>query len=598
MLRSTGVLLITLLSIALPFTSLHAASPANPTHGFQPRITAEGWIGDHAVGSTDVLLPVTTHAPLEANQLFFLDGRGRIASNDSEEINLGLGYRHIFGQQPYILGAYAFYDGMASPQHHYFQAITAGVERLGRAWDGRINYYQPVGKKQFHLSHAYANPSTAGHFVTLDDEQSLEKSIPGYDVELGGLLTGDIHHPLKGFVSYYHFGWASDPKIDGERVRFEQALTPRATLLAVVQYDNQRHWQSYVGFRFSFGGTQSPHGSPVDRPINERLTDLVIRDSNIVTAHQNKTRHYPVPDRFLFVNNGVENNGDGTIEAPFSSLEKAVAVAKSSDVIVLKTGTRPYAIGKLTLHPHQHISGGHYSVQLPKGNARFSLFNQEPPTLVGRLNLMYGNELQNITIDANHTQRHGVYGNQGSFSRLVNLKVVNATQAGIRFHNGENIQMINTQAHDNGAQGILLTGVHHALLQDVQTNNNLGEGIHIKNSSPMTLLNSESRDNGKRGLHLHNSTGHGIGNRWIHNTREGIFSKGSTFNFKGDTLRDNSAGTTSYPQAYSRNHSLLTFYGVNTLHGKFKGAKEGQLVFHTRGAPIHIVNGTVTFSAE
>ncbi|MHA7840670.1 MAG: right-handed parallel beta-helix repeat-containing protein [Gammaproteobacteria bacterium] len=591
-----------IISTALPFNFLYAANPPvkETSPLIQPRITAEGLTGDHTVGIIDTLIPAPIHQQLANNELLFVDGRGRVSSDNSEEINLGLGYRRIFGNQSYILGAYAFYDGMESAHDNYLQEITAGMERLGHRWDGRINYYQPIGKKKFEISQTYSNPTIANHFVTVTNEEKFEEAIPGYDMELGALLTGHLHHGLKGFVGYYHFGWGNDAKTDGERVRFEQELTPNSKLVTFVQYDNQRHWQSYVGIRLSFGGNKHSVGrsSPLNRPINERLTDFIIRDLNVVTTNANETAPYRSPDRLLFVDNTVESSGDGTYKAPLASLDDALSIAKSSDLIFIKRGTGNYDIGNATLHPNQRITSSHYDIKLPNRKEPLSFLNEERPTLTGRLDVVHGNQLQNLIVDANNSQSYGIYGNGANSVQLVNLDVMNATNKGIRLDNVTDAQIINTQIHDNAKEGLYLLNNHNTLLKHIQVNNNLRDGIYAKNSTQMTISDSSSKDNNLTGISIQQSTGTSYHNQWINNIREGFLSRQSTFNFNNDTLKNNSVGTTKYSQAYGNTDSTLTFRGLKQLDGKFKATSGSTLIMHTGEDTMKIIDGAITLNVE
>ena len=591
------ILLLTMIHIALPLSLLYAHPPAinHSSNTIQPHITAEVLAGNHTLGLVDALIPMPINQELNKDELLFLDGRGHISSDASEEINLGLGYRRILGNQSYILGGYAFYDGMASPQDHYLQEMTVGIERLGHLWDGRANYYQPIGKKKFEISRTYSNPTIAEHFVTVNHEEKFETAVPGYDIELGGVLTGNLPRGLKGFLSYYHFGWHNDAKMDGERIRFEQELTPSAKLVAFVQYDNQRHWQSYFGLRLSFGGVKHTVGSesPLHRPIKQRLTDFIIRDLNVVIANSSEALAYQAPDYLLFVDNTVESSGDGSIKAPFASLDDALAVAKSSDLIFMETGTGTYDIGNITLHPNQRITSGHYDVRLPDSEDLLPFLDQERPVMVGTIKLTHGNQLHNLIVDGKNTEHYGIYGNYANFVRLMDLDVMHAKKNGIRIDNSTGVQMINTRIHNNAQQGLYLLKTHNTQLKHIQVDNNLKDGIYMKNSTHTVITGSQSTENDLRGIYAYQSTGTSTNNQWVNNVREGFLSSRSTFTLTNDSLRNNSVGTTNYLEAYGSNNSLLTFYGLKQLDGKFKAGSGGTLVMHTGEDIINIINGTI-----
>lgn len=600
------------------------ATPSTPDF-IKPRITAEAITGDHTIGLLDALIPTPFNQSFTNNELLFTDIRGQISSDDSEAISMGMGYRRIPLNKNYILGGYVFYDGIDSTDHHYFQQITGGLERLGQHWDGRFNYYQPVGKKKFKTADNYSQPMVAGHSVTVNETSESEQALSGYDIELGGPLIKTSSHTFKGFFSYYHFGWRNDPKVDGERVRFEQDLTPAIKLIGSVQYDNQHHWQSYLGVRLTLD--QPNHRKTPNTSINRRLTDFIIRDAKIVKARATNLTTYHTPDNFLFVDNtspisnhanaedenidedeingttsentttnnetstpsnntdndpNIETNpeADGSCERPFKNLKDAIKVAKNSDVIFIKPGQGSYDIGKIELYPNQRLAGGHYDFKLPHQNNNLILFQGESPRLRGQINITHGNELKNLIIDAHNQEKHGIHGKGANFASLENIEVTQALKSGIWLQNTKEARLNNLNSHHNVKEGLRLTDSHDIELNHFQSNHNR-EGIFIANSKAIRANHLISENNQRQGIYAKKVSGTSDFAQLTNNGKEGLITTNTCFKFKNATVKNNSMSIADkYTDIHARNNSQLTFKDVKELTGKIKADGTSEVKVH------------------
>lgn len=105
---------------------------------WQPAVELEGRMNsDRSIFSPKILMPLSQ----TQDTLLFTDLRMRIDDNDSEEYNVGLGYRRL--QNGWILGGYAFIDYLRSANDFNYWQGTAGLEALSDVWDARINAYLP-----------------------------------------------------------------------------------------------------------------------------------------------------------------------------------------------------------------------------------------------------------------------------------------------------------------------------------------------------------------------------------------------------------------------------------------------------------------------
>lgn len=108
-------------------------------------IELEGKLGnDRDLGEAGIFLPL--HQNEES--LIFTDIRGRFDNNDSQEYNLGLGYRKIINDD-LILGGYGFYDHRRTPNNNEFDQLTLGLEALTQTYEARLNAYLPESDEKF-----------------------------------------------------------------------------------------------------------------------------------------------------------------------------------------------------------------------------------------------------------------------------------------------------------------------------------------------------------------------------------------------------------------------------------------------------------------
>lgn len=289
------------------------------------QITIGGLFGDkQAEGYADALIPVL----MLKSGLLFIEPRGSLNDNEENECNFGVGYRQLFPDKNFIVGANAFYDYRETALDNNFSQVGFGLEFLSKWVDARANYYLPeddtkvadryvVSSSTVTESHAHSGAPTGDgnqivqtSYVTdstydLQVQQHYkmyEQALEGFDCEVGALLPIPVvqdHMDVKAFVGYYNFDSDLSGRKDGLKARLEIRPMPSVYLDATYNDDDELFGSTYsVGARAvlpfdlaALGHGKSPFAGALDgfklgkttAPLSSRLTEMVIRDLHVRT---------------------------------------------------------------------------------------------------------------------------------------------------------------------------------------------------------------------------------------------------------------------------------------------------------------------------
>jgi hypothetical protein len=308
-----------------------AAAPAAPAVAASEESTLPGSItfglhfGDQDVESFgDVLVPVL----MFKSGLLFADVRGSVTDYDEQEMNLGLGYRHLLDDKNMIVGGNVFYDRRTTRYDNTFDQLGLGVEFLSKWVDARVNYYLPeedakaaddyvtsdsqVTEQNSH----WQAPEGMGHTIqqwgytvtdtydvkTLHQFRSYEQALEGFDCEIGGLLPIPFvqdYADVKAFAGYYAFDANVGDDIEGFKGRLEVRPMPALYLDALYFEDEELFGSHYsVGLRATLpfdlanlsrgrnpfkGAMEGFKPGKSQAPFSSRLSDLVVRDLHVRT---------------------------------------------------------------------------------------------------------------------------------------------------------------------------------------------------------------------------------------------------------------------------------------------------------------------------
>ncbi len=252
--------------------------------------------------------------------LVFFNPRGTFEESAEQEMNLGLGYRHLWGDSGVIAGLNAYYDARWTRRDNRFDQLGLGAELLTEWVDARFNYYIPEDDRQIidefdevtvsqSTSSSVEPPIVLGRLVLSRTRRTTttttttrhfvqyEIAREGYDAEVGVKLP---HLPdwfeTRVFAGYYDFDSPfSTADAEGIRGRLEIRTLPALFIDAEVFEDKDLNGSDFiVGCRIQtpFDLAQLFHGGnpfggargawePVERQFRDRLTERVMRDTHV-----------------------------------------------------------------------------------------------------------------------------------------------------------------------------------------------------------------------------------------------------------------------------------------------------------------------------
>ena len=167
------------------------------------RLSTQVSTEDRYIFYLDYLLPL--YYSQDKTTLFYFNPKKVYSSPKAEELNLGLGFRHIFSSDDYedfILGVHFFYDKKYSANKAWHYQRGYGLEFLSKPFDFRFNYYQPINDaRSVDTTYSFGSSS-------LIYTNSMEEPLEGFDFELGFPL-----YPEKLKTRLYLGGFFYDSKL-------------------------------------------------------------------------------------------------------------------------------------------------------------------------------------------------------------------------------------------------------------------------------------------------------------------------------------------------------------------------------------------------
>jgi len=507
---------------------------------------------DRQLGRFNFMYPLSQ----SSDSMFFTDLRATFDNDNATEGNVGLGYRRIMpgddGSDDWIWGVYGFYDRLISSHSNRFNQGTFGAELLKTNFELRGNLYIPDNASHVVGRNTVSSASLSGTTVmerTLSLE-AYERSLPGFDAEIG--YGFDIGKKDKLWIhgGYFYFDHSDTPEVAGPRLRLQYewndafGLSDSTLAFGVeVQHDDVRETQTFASVTWSIPiGSQckSREDSSNWRSIESRMMRPIIRDIDVVTFSDDITKAPgttggpelvsdteaplidPATDQqvdmyFVTANGGATS--EGTQDDPMT-ITQAETAASASDVIFLLNDDGDIDVsgasgGTLTLKPYQQLLGIGEStskdVLLPKDlTLTISTAAGRPnlTRLIGNnvVTMLWDNTLDGITISGGN---YGVYG----------LNVNNPTFRDVAIQNA-------------GSHGIYLVNSSGAVsISDSAIQNNIRDAIYLENTAGGTVsidvYDNDILSNGNQGIHIQNSNGSSaavnvMNNQIVGNTNEGL----------------------------------------------------------------------------
>lgn len=231
----------------------------------------------NSTGTVDLFVPVAQ----ADDWLVFLNARGTLTSEPSQEAGLGGGVRHIvpdfiFGQDT-ILGVYGFVDFRNSSNGNSFVQGTIGAELITERFEVRINGYLPGSRTYTVAGTTTSGITLQGTNVVLTGTSRQEQALPGFDVEAGLRFELDPDTTFRVNAGYYRFA-RGGTRVEGGLARAE------------LQFDDP----------FGFDGASLSIGGE-------------LRNDNYNGTHGNATLRFRMP-LGISRNGGDEGAGFGDID--------------------------------------------------------------------------------------------------------------------------------------------------------------------------------------------------------------------------------------------------------------------------------------------
>jgi len=555
------------------------ASLSSSTSAADLKITPRFGVGYSTSGAGyDGFTSVEGFVPLlqsPGTTLTFLEGRLLIDNDAGFGGNLLLGHRVYNPKSDRILGGYISYDHRDTGSSSFNQ-LGAGFESLGETWDFRTNFYLPFGdtrqltqESSVQSFSALTEPFFQDNFLVATGTQErfesrrFEAAMGGLDVEAGVRIarlgaTGD----LRGYAGLYYYNAPESDNTLGWRARLEAHPNDNLRLGLSVQNDATFGTNVVFSIGANFPGTR-PRGAKergTSQQVAARLGESVVRQANIVVDEQFESESFieqvilkaTNPDTnepyvFQHVNLGLVD-GNGTFEAPFGTVQGAVAVAQADNIVYVQSGTNP-GISAFTIPDGVAV----LSTALPRiidtvefGTVQLALSGSGLfPEVTGTVTL-------------------------GNDTTLSGFAIANVTGNAIEATNLQNVTILDNRITNPTAQGIILSNVTgtSVIASNSITNSGLA-GIFVSTSGTtqqeLTLTSNTISGSGSQGIFFQvaedaqqqatlsnntvsNSIGQGIFIEASGNTQQNLAIDNSTIN-STSLSSDGSGGQGIFAQA-------------------------------------------------
>ncbi|MEW6492335.1 MAG: right-handed parallel beta-helix repeat-containing protein [Cyanobacteriota bacterium] len=578
-------------------------------------------------------------APLQqtlGSNLTFLEGKLLFFTDSTIGTNLVLGKRFYSSSRNRILGGYISYDARDTG-NTLFHQIGAGFERLGN-WDLRVNAYLPVGNTREQTAESLSNPFFQQNSLVLNRTRQFETAMAGFDVEAGGRLVRLGEGDLRGYGGVYYYGAQGSDGGFGVKGRLEARPTDNLRMGLSVQYDPIFETRVGLSLGVNFPGTRQRGVS--NSSVLARLGESVARTSTITVDEQTQNETVVTtnpktgtPWQFRHVSLGQET-GDGTFENPTGTVQDALNLAQSNEIVYVQAGTNPgiaafkipdgvTVLSTAAVQTVETVELG--SVVLPLSGS--GVFPEVTGTVtLGNNTTLSGFAIANVTgnaIEATSVRDVTIQGNRitnatGQGINLIDVAGTNAIANNSITNSGlegvfiqasgstqQNITTTNNSISGSGKIGIFVQGAENSQQTFTASNNQVsgstGQGIFAQVSgtaqqkltienSTVSSINRASEGTGGQGIFVQASENAQqqliAQNNTVSNTEgQGIFvqASGTTtrqeFTATGNTV-NNSAGQGIFAQASGTTTQQLTLNDnkVNSTLGGSDGTG-GQGIF-------------------
>lgn len=507
-----------LLSSSCLILSLAALPAFSQDKKWDAHMDLEGkYSNDRSIGEAGLFIPLQQ----DEKALLFADIRGKLDNNDSEEFNIGLGYRKQINADT-IVGGYGFWDRRNSSFGNTFDQATLGAEILTEKAELRANVYLPESTEHA-LSAGGAQASANGGNIQINTlGASTERAMPGVDIEAGYKLASNNNWDIWGYAGGYHFEADGYRDVTGPRLRAEfnvhslprLGANSRFTFGVEHQDDDVRGDQTFINarVRIPFGAfTETGATDTRLAGLDKRMTSRIVRDVDIVGGY--------VAPTVIESETAQATLADGTQVSTYTVVDAndviatEVTNAGASSLVVLdgSAGTIQSA-GSVTLQTGQTLMGGgsQISVTGVTSGDTFAL------TLPGsRATVENTGGADNIVLADDSTLQgfnvlggsNGIVANTaGANSTLTDLTVSDTTGSTIALVTTSGLNLSNLTLNNAGVvAGLLLNNATSITASNITVSSAQDRGVYMT-SSTLTLSNSQINNSANDGVLVDFST--------------------------------------------------------------------------------------------
>jgi hypothetical protein len=488
----------TLLSSAASFSS------EDNFKNFEPVVDYNTKLGNNRnIYSMDFMIPLSQRA----DALTFADLRGVVTDQNTTEGNFGVGYRKIHDKK--IIGVYGFYDTRRSFTGFNYEQITFGGEILTKNWDFRANMYHPLSRGNLITDTGLKIRVAADGRLIADSGQTFEKSLKGFDFEVGRRIPLGEKRDLWANVAYYRFFSGNNTNIKGARLRAHTNLTPWLRLGYETLYDEARGHNHYADIRvriplgkskklIKHKGLRARMMEPIERDIDIVVADVpgLISSAYNPGAGANESRIY-------FVDNTAGGGGNGSPGSPYNTLAAGISAAGNNDFIYVYEGdgTSTGYTGNFVLRDTgQKLYGEGVDFYIDGDTVTFPGFPAEDVNgfvviPAGGFPILTSNSGDTITIRNN------------SGIEVAGVRIDNAADEAIyiRDNNADNAIIRDVIINSPGNEGIFSNSGDNLIISNVQINNAGQDAIYLNNSADTLIRNTTITSPGRYGVRYRNA---------------------------------------------------------------------------------------------
>lgn len=428
-------------------------------------------------------------------------------------------------------------DQQGSFAHTFFGWGISGAIKT-RKWDLIGNGYFPEGTTDFSQGDPTGVNCFLDHGIVL--QAGIDSALRGYDVTLR--TRPKALSFINGSIDFGGYGYESDlvEYFGGGRGRVNMQLLGGLFLSAEINYDDRFEATGSLNLTWIWGvNARGSEYAGLARDL-ERTTrnDHIVRfNQEVVLALDPDTGR---PYNVFHVDNSADPNGDGTVEAAFTSLAEAEAASGVGDIIFVREGdgtTNGLDTG-IQLQDDQLFLADGVQHFIPIQNGQNFLFCNDVdgirPTITGSNNgaavtLANNNVVRGFNIDGSQApggMQFGIFGDGlSNGGPITNGLIEDNIISGAILH-GVFIDQLagdwtfrDNNITGNGFDGILLQEACDPNSIFLFENNNVSgngrDGIHIRDydAAEIVFNDNQTDANGRNGVFLENfknSTGNGL----------------------------------------------------------------------------------------